>query len=80
MGEVLMKRSEALKVIKGLLEVGLDFDTYARADNILCNLEELGMRAPWYFAYASTKKSRLESKEMSDSDYLWIHDWEPEDG
>jgi len=43
-----VKRSEVLKLIKGLFEVGTDFDLEARADNLLCNLEQLGMRPPLY--------------------------------
>lgn len=41
-----MKLSEMLKLIAGLYEVGTDFDPYTRADNLLCQLEELGMCPP----------------------------------
>ena len=41
-----MKRSEVLKLIAGLYTVGIDFDPYTRADNLLCQLEEIGMLPP----------------------------------
>lgn len=41
-----MKRSEVVKMIEGLLDIGLDFDKATRAGNLLGWLEEKGMRPP----------------------------------
>ncbi len=38
-----MKRSEVIKLIAGLYIVGSDLDPETRAENLLCQLEQLGM-------------------------------------
>lgn len=38
-----MKRSELIDLISGLYEVGWDLPPSSRAENLLCQLEELGV-------------------------------------
>jgi hypothetical protein len=66
-----MKRSEVLKLIQGLFEVSADFDSATRAENLLANLEEVGMRAP---AVKKVTFRDIDGWLYSDSYY----DWEPE--
>jgi len=42
-----MKRSEVVEFISGQFEVGLDFDSVTRAENLLCHLEQMGLTHPW---------------------------------
>lgn len=70
-----MKRSEVLKLIQGLFEVGADFDSATRAENILANLEEIGMLPPLNDSNAAYEEAARKKYAYWEPE----HEWEPED-
>lgn len=66
-----MKRSEALKLIEGLFELAPRFDNKTNAENLLSNLEELGMLPP----YIPTNASGWEIGKGANA---YINEWEQE--
>lgn len=73
-----MKRSEVLKLIEGLFRLAMQeqSDEESHAENLLCNLEELGMSPP---SMSLPTKAILNGQEINVGNITTVRIWEPED-
>jgi len=81
-----MKRSEMLKFIKGLLEIGREYPLDTQAENLLCHLEEKGMLPPGYLKpipFYDGYQYPLIPGDFKNEKGLWctpgVCEWESED-
>ena len=75
-----MKRSEVVKLIEGLFNLALKFPNEMNAENLLCNLEHLGIIRP----PARWRPHDWNERGITYAQWIQepskIYEWEPEDG
>jgi len=79
-----MKRSEIIKKIQSLYELELvlypkESPSDIFAENLLCHLEELGMKPPAIYKRVITKRDAIDSRHSAFNYSQWVNQWEPED-